>query len=113
MKYDDIRPVEDQYVKEQLAAGNLKPAIMQIERIRETAATERRKKEEKELRGLIEQQNRLKVEIKYSLLNNINTTKARTRLLKVNTKIGELKMRLDRGRLFDLQEDHTLQAVEV
>jgi hypothetical protein len=112
MRYDEIRPVEDQYVKEQLANGNLKPAIMQMERIRETVATERRKKEEKELRGLIEQQVRLKVEIKYALLNNINTTKARARLLKVNAKIGELKMRLDRGRLFDFQEDHTLQAVE-
>ena len=112
MRPDDIRPVEDEYVKQQLAAGNLKPAIMQMERIRETVATERRKKDEKELRGLIDQQARLKVEIKYALLNNINTTKARTRLLKVNAKIGELKMRLDRGRLFDFQEDHTLQAAE-
>jgi len=112
MKLDAIRPVEDQYVKEQLAAGNLKPAIMQLGRIRETEAVDRRKKDEKELRGLIEQQNRLKIEIKYSLLNNISITKARTRLLKVNAKIGELKMRLDRGRLFDFQEDHTLQARE-
>ncbi len=110
MKLDDIRPVEDQYVKEQLAAGNLKPAIMQMERIRETAAIEKRKKEEKELRGLIEQQSRLKVEIKYALLNCINTTKARQKLLKVNSKVGELKMRLDPGKLFDLQEDHTLQS---
>ncbi len=113
MRLDDIRPVEDQYVKEQLAAGNLKPAIMQMERIRETTATERRKKDEKELRALIDQQARLKVEIKYALLNNINTTKARAKLLKVNTKVGELKMRLDRGRLFDFQEDHTLQAAEI
>ena len=110
MRYDEIRPVEDQYVKEQLASGNLRPAIMQMERIRETDAKERRKKEEKELRNLIDQQARLKVEIKYALLNNITTTKARNRLLKVNARIGELKMRLDRGRLFDLQEDHTLQV---
>ncbi len=113
MKYDEIRPVEDQYVKEQLAIGNLRPAIMQMERIKETEASEKRKKEERELRGLIEQQARLKVEIKYSILNNINSTKARSRLARVNSKIGELKMRLDRGRLFDLQEDHTLQAQKV
>ena len=112
MRLAEIRPVEDQYVKEQLAIGNLRPAIMQIERIKETQAKERRKKEEKELRGLIEQQARLKVEIKYSLLNNINTTKARNKLLKVNSRVGELKIRLDRGRLFDLQVDHTLQALE-
>jgi hypothetical protein len=108
MKPHKIRPVEDQYVKEQLAIGNLKPAIMQIERIKESDAREKRSKDEKELKGLIEHQARLKVEIKYSILNNINTSKARTRLLKVNSKIGDLKMRLDRGRLFDLQQDHAL-----
>ncbi len=112
MRLDEIRPVEDQYVKEHLAMGNLRPAIMQMERIKETEAKERRRKEEKELRGLIEQQARLKVEIKYSILNNINTTKARNRLRKVNSRIGELKIRLDRGRLFDLQVDHTLMAQE-
>jgi len=111
MRSDDIRPIEDQYVKEQLAIGNVKPAIMQMDRIKETDAQERRKKEERELRGLIEHQARLKVEIKYSILNNINITKARNKLLKVNSRIGELKMRLDRGRLFDFQEDHTLQLV--
>ena len=113
MRSDEIRPIEDQYVKEQLAIGNLKPAITQIERIKETDAKEKRKKEEKELKGLIEHQARLKVEIKYSLLNNLNTTKARTRLRKANSRIGELKMRLDRGRLFDLQEDHTLQEATI
>ncbi len=113
MRPDEIRPVEDQYVHEQLAMGNLKPAIMQMERIKETQAKERRKKEEKELRTLIDQQARLKVEIKYSILNNINTTKARSRLLRVNAKIGELKTKLDRGRLFDLQEDHTLLSREI
>jgi hypothetical protein len=108
MKLYKIRPVEDQYVKEQLAVGNLKPAIMQIERIKESDAREKRSKDEKELKGLIEHQARLKVEIKYSILNNINTSKARTKLRKVNSKIGDLKMRLDRGRLFDLQQDHSL-----
>jgi hypothetical protein len=108
MKLRKIRPVEDQYVKEQLAVGNLKPAIMQIERIKESDAREKRSKDEKELKGLIEHQARLKVEIRYSILNNINTSKARTKLLKVNSKIGDLKMRLDRGRLFDLQQDHSL-----
>jgi hypothetical protein len=112
MRSDEIRPIEDQYVKEQLAVGNLKPAIMQLERIKETDAKEKRKKEERELRGLIEHQARLKVEIKYSILNNLNTTKARNKLLKVNSRIGELKMRLDLGRLFDFQEDHTLQSLE-
>ena len=112
MRSDEIRPIEDQYVKEQLAIGNLKPAIMQLERIKETDAKEKRKKEERELRGLIEHQARLKVEIKYSILNNLNTTKARNKLLKVNSRIGELKMRLDLGRLFDFQEDHTLQTME-
>jgi hypothetical protein len=112
MRSDEIRPIEDQYVKEQLAVGNLKPAIMQLERIKETDAKEKRRKEERELKGLIEHQARLKVEIKYSLLNNLNTTKARNKLLKVNSRIGELKMRLDLGRLFDFQEDHTLQTLE-
>ena len=111
MAIDRIRPVEDQYVKEQLAMGNLRPAITQIERIRESRAQEKKNKEEKELRILIDQQARLKVEIKYSILNNFDTSKARTKLLKVNSKIGELRMRLDRGRLFDLQEDHTLQEL--
>lgn len=111
MRSDTIRPVEDQYVKEQMALGNVRPAIMQMERIKEAHAKEKRARDEKELRGLIDQQARLKVEIKYAILNNIDTSKSRLRLLRANAKIGDLKMRLDPGRLFDLQEDHTLQEL--
>jgi hypothetical protein len=104
----EIRPVEDQYVKEQLALGNLKPAITQSERIRESAAIEKRTKDERELRALLSEQSRLRIEIKYARLNNMDTRKARLKLLKVNTKIGDLKRQLDRGKLFDPQEDHSL-----